>query len=267
MRRREEVLLIRLQGRTDDPLHARRGRRLDPVPPAPVQGGLLEVLGLVVGGKDVSPQPFDQLLGIGDRHAPEPEGGADLFAVPLAAAARQVVLRERVRRDPELVGEVIPDGGGDLLPVAGEPTLRPGRTSARWQSRVGSGRFGLASSSNSSAVRDQCSASSCSSQYRFTMPSPSPTSSGLRDEQMVPRARVRDGARDGRNGVGPGHHEHPRSPGVRPGGSIHAGSGHRWHLMTASLPLGLALLELAIPGHCTGGRDRRSCGADDLGPA
>jgi hypothetical protein len=29
-----------------------------------------------------------------------------------------------------------------------------------------------------------------------------------------------------------------RSFGVRLGGSIHAGGGHRWHLMTASLPLG-----------------------------
>src|SRR5512143_1502325 len=82
------------------------------------------MVGLMVGGKDIPPQPFHQSLGIGNRHAPESEGGANLFAIPLAAAARQVVLREGIRLDPELAGEVIPGGGGDLLPVAGKPTLQ-----------------------------------------------------------------------------------------------------------------------------------------------
>ena len=84
------------------------------VSPAPIQGGLLEMLALVVGGKDGPTQPLRPLLGVGERRPPEPEDGADLFPVPLTTAARQVILREGVRLDAELVGEMIPDGDGDL---------------------------------------------------------------------------------------------------------------------------------------------------------
>src|SRR5207253_6008551 len=119
----EEVLLIRLHGRADDSLHSGRGRRLEMVSPAPIQGGLLEMLVLVVGGKDVPTQPLRQLLGVDERRPPEPEDGADLFPVPLATAARQVVLREGVWLDAELVGEMIPDGDGDLPAIAGEPAF------------------------------------------------------------------------------------------------------------------------------------------------
>ena len=46
-----------------------------------------------------------------------------MFPVPLATTTRQVVLREGVRLDPELAGEVVPDGDRDPLAVAGEPTF------------------------------------------------------------------------------------------------------------------------------------------------
>ena len=131
----------------------------------------------MVEGQDVPPQPFGQPLGVGDRRAPEPENGADLFPVPLAAAARQVVLRERVRLDPELVGEMIPCPDRDLPPVAGEPTFhleelqQDGEAESASVGSVGQ-QFPLVE------PKDQCSASSCSSQYRFTIPSPPPSDVG-----------------------------------------------------------------------------------------
>lgn len=100
----EEIRLVCLQGRTDDPIDSGRGRGFNLVPAAPVEDGFLKVLGLVVGGQDLSAEPPRERLGIPERDSAEAEQGADPGPVALATPPAEVACGELSPGEPELAG-------------------------------------------------------------------------------------------------------------------------------------------------------------------
>lgn len=118
-----ELILVGVDRRADDTLHAIGRGRLDREgAQAGVRSGR-DGLDLLVAGDDVVAQPGGERMAVLDGGLAEPEGLADLRAMVLDRAAGPVILEVVLVGDADLRGEVRDDGAGDLVAVLREAAV------------------------------------------------------------------------------------------------------------------------------------------------